>query len=210
MTTATGIDHLVYASSSLQRGMDEIEQLLGVRPVEGGTHPRYGTHNAQVSLGPGTYLEIVARCPDLPPPKQGVWIDIPSGRNSSIVTWVFRVPDLAEALKLVKRAGVKLGPIQPGSRHKPDGSVIHWELTDPYAMPMDGAIPFLINWGITVHPSKAAPSAGRLIELTIEHPDADRVRKALSALGAQVEVVSGERFGISARVETDNGFVTIQ
>ena len=40
----TGIDHLVYACANLEHGMDEIEALLGVRPVRGGHHPQYGTH----------------------------------------------------------------------------------------------------------------------------------------------------------------------
>jgi len=36
----TGIDHLVYASADLEREMDEIEALLGARPVRGGHHPQ--------------------------------------------------------------------------------------------------------------------------------------------------------------------------
>lgn len=210
MTSATGIDHLVYASSSLQRGMDEIEQLFGVKPVRGGQHPQYGTHNAQLSLGAGTYLEIIARDPGLPLPEQGAFIDLPVGSDSRLVTWVYRVADIDESSKAVRSAGIELGPVQSGSRRKPDGNVISWQLTDPYAMPLDGAIPFLINWGQTAHPSEAAPSAGQLVELLIEHPDADRVRRVLSALGAKVEVAAGDQFAISARVETKTGFITIQ
>lgn len=63
------LDHLVYAVADLLAGMDEIEQLLGVRPVAGDRHPQYGTHNALLSLGPKTYLEIVAADPDRTPPE---------------------------------------------------------------------------------------------------------------------------------------------
>jgi len=210
MKTATGIDHLVYASSSLQRGMDEVEELFGIRPIRGGRHPQYGTHNAQVSLGDGTYLEIIARDPELSLPERGAFIDVPAGRDSRLVTWVYRVADIHESSEAARSAGIDPGPVESGMRQKPDGSVIRWALTDPYAMPLDGAIPFLINWGNTVHPSEAAPAAGRLAELVIEHPDADRVRSVLSALGAQVKVMEGERFLLSAKVESKNGLITIR
>lgn len=33
------VDHLVYATPDLNRGIDEIERLLGVRAIAGGQHP---------------------------------------------------------------------------------------------------------------------------------------------------------------------------
>jgi hypothetical protein len=53
------IDHILLGIDDLDRGMDLFEQRSGVRPVQGGKHPG-GTHNALVSLGDGTYLEIIA------------------------------------------------------------------------------------------------------------------------------------------------------
>jgi len=208
--TASGIDHLIYASSSLERGMDEIEELLGVRPVRGGRHPQYGTHNALLSLGFGTYLEVIARDPDLPLPELGAFIDVPAGSHSRIVTWVFRAADIQASAEALRKAGINPGPVASGSRQQPDGSIIRWELTNPYAMQLDGAVPFLINWGSTVHPSAVAPSGGRLVELAIEHPEAERVQKALSALRAPVKVIAGDQFRICARVETKSGVVTIE
>ena len=66
------IDHLVYTSLNLEAGMDKIEQLLGVRPEPGGQHPDFGTHNALLSLGSSTYLEIISPDPSLKSPKQGL------------------------------------------------------------------------------------------------------------------------------------------
>jgi hypothetical protein len=37
------VDHLVYTTPDLDRGIVEIERLLGVRPTLGGRHPAWGT-----------------------------------------------------------------------------------------------------------------------------------------------------------------------
>jgi len=204
------IDHLLYASANLERGMDEIESLLGVRPIRGGRHTQYGTHNALVSLGPGKYLEVIARDPQIPAPQRGALIDIPSEAQSRLITWVLRTSDIQESATAAKTAGIKLGDIESGKRTRPDGSEITWQLTDPFAMPMDGAIPFLINWGATVHPSTVVPSGGRLVELVIEHPEPSRVRSALSALGAEIKVAKSDEFRLSANIATNNGLVILK
>ena len=144
MATA-GIDHLLYAASDLQRGMDEIETLLGIRPVPGGNHPQYGTHNALLSLGPGMYLEVIARDPGLALPERGALIDIPANEDSRLVGWVYRVEDIQQASVALGDAGFLLGPIESGRRMKPDGGEISWQLTDPYTRPLNGAVPFLIE-----------------------------------------------------------------
>lgn len=208
-TYPPGVDHVLYASADLQRGMDEIEALLGVRPVPGGRHPQYGTHNALLSIGPGTYLEVIARDPELPPPERGTLIDIPATGDSCLIGWVFRTNDIQASTAAANDAGVGLGPAVAGRRTKPDGSEIRWQLSDPYEMPMSGAVPLLIDWGTSVHPSTVAPSGGRLVELGIEHPEADSVRRALTALEADVPVTIGDEFRICAKIESKKGLVTI-
>ena len=204
-----GVDHLLYASANLQRGMDEIEALLGVRPAQGGRHPQYGTHNALLSLGPGMYLEVIARDPDLECPERGAFVDIPAGGNSHLITWVFRTAGIQEAAAAAHSAGIGLGPVESGMRTRPDGSELSWQLTDPYAMPMGGAVPFLIDWGNAVHPSAVAPSGGRLVELVIEHPEAEKVRRAMSVIGAEIQIIDCDKFRLFANIESKNGLVTL-
>ncbi|MGI9203943.1 MAG: VOC family protein, partial [Woeseiaceae bacterium] len=138
-----GIDHLVYASPTLERGMDAIDALLGVRPIPAGRHSRFGTHNALLSLGPSTYLEVIAPDPDLPPPGRGRLVDLAEGQLPHLITWVLRVRDLAAFVKDPARAASGIGKVESGNRQQADGSMIEWQLTDPYVMPMNGAIPFL-------------------------------------------------------------------
>jgi Glyoxalase-like domain len=206
----TGIDHLVYACADLQRGMDEIEALLGVRPVPGGRHPQYGTHNALLALGPGSYLEIIARDPDLPAPEQGALIDVPGKVPSRLVTWVLRVADIHQVAALAQGEGIGIGEVASGSRKNPDGSEIRWQLTDPAAKPMDGAVPFLINWGATVHPSLVVPPGGELVRLSIGHPRAGELKRALALLEADVETVESTTFRMTAAIRTARGLVELE
>lgn len=204
------IDHLVYAVDDLQRGMDQVEQLLGVRPILGGRHPDYGTHNALLSLGPATYLEIIAPDPGLPRPERGVLFELEGPKKARLATWAIRSEKIEESWKTARLAGLGLGRIRSGSRRKPNGTVLKWRLTDPYALPLGGAVPFLICWGDTPHPASAAPRAGQLLGLLIEHPQPERVQEALRVLGAKARVRFGSSFRLVAEIRTDNGDVELK
>jgi len=209
-TLPKNVDHLIFAIADLDAGIDRFEQLLGVRPVRGGRHPEYGTHNAQLSLGATTYLEIIA-----PDPQADVVERVPlfgpdGFRQPRLVTWVLRSESIEETAALATAKGVGLGSVEAGKRVKPDGTVVSWKLTNPSAMPLDGAVPFLISWGDTPHPAGGAPRAGELVGIGIEHPEPERVRQALTALGVEMVVHSGDQFRMSARIRTSRGEVEIR
>ena len=197
------IDHLIYAAGTLEQGMDAIELLLGVRPVPGGQHPQYGTHNALLSLGATTYLEVIAPDPSLPQPDRGVLVGDSNRDAPRLVTWVLGVTNIEAAAAAGVAAG--LGPVQNGSRVTPAGETISWKLTDPYAMPQDGAVPFLIDWGYSTHPASVAPAGGKFLGLAIEHPEADSVQGALALLNVDIVVQQAASYRLSARIETPAG-----
>ncbi len=207
-TSLSRVDHLVYACANLDAGIREVRGLLGVQPAIGGRHALYGTHNALLSLGPATYLEIVARDPDLPSPQRGPWIDVVEGESSRLQTWVLRAEEIEAAT--AGAAGIGLGPIGEGSRETPDGTTLSWRLTDPYAMPLGGTIPFVISWGATPHPAASAPRAGELRRLVLKHPEARRVETALEKLGIVLEVVEAQSAALIAAIETPDGIVELR
>ncbi len=208
-TSPPAIDHLLFGVPDLAEGMDLLEDLLGTRPVIGGRHTALGTHNALLSLGPGTYLEIIAADPDLGRPERGVLFGLDRLVRPRLITWVLRAQHIDRLADRAAAAAVGLGPVQSGSRRNPDGTRLSWRVTDPYAMPMGGAVPFLIDWEETPHPSGAAPHAGSLVSLRIEHPEAELLRTRLRALGAEIDVIEAEAIRLTANLRTDRGSVEL-
>lgn len=202
-----GVDHLIRAVPDLEEGRDAIERLLGVRPAVGGRHPAYGTRNALLALGPATYLEVMAPDPELERPDRGRLFGLDAPCEARLVTWVLREEAIEGAATRARSRGVALGPVRSGSRERPDGTVLSWRLTDPYAMPLGGAVPFLIAWGDTPHPASAAPPGGELVGLVVEHPEPAAAREALAALDVAVAVGEAARPGLVARIRTGSGEV---
>ncbi len=206
----SGLDHLIYVCANLKEGMDEIEHLLGIRPVFGGQHPQYGTHNGLLSLGESTYLEIIAHDPTLPLPKRGAFVDIATTARSHLATWAYRTEDIQTAAQSIHDAGIAIGDIEAGKREQSDGSTLKWHLTDPYVMLIEGAIPFLISWGSTTHPASIAPSGGQLVDFWIEHPEPINIQQVLSAFKIDVKVVYGEKYRLNTTIRCKDRLVTLQ
>ena len=204
-----GVDHLIYAVPDLETGINEIHQLLGVRPMIGGRHPDYGTRNALVALGPKTYLEVMAPDPEQARPERGRLFGLDALDEAFLATWVLRRESIESLVARASAAGVHFGPVCSGSRENADGTTLSWKLTDPYIALMDGLVPFLIAWGDTPHPASSAPLGGELIGLRIEHPQSDAVRAALDAVGVQMRVQQSTRKRLVATILTDKGVVEL-
>jgi len=190
--------------------MNQIESLLGVRPVKGGRHPNYGTHNAQLSLGESMYLEIIAPDPDLPAPEKGRLLGSSFAQQPRLTTWVLREEQIEQMRSRAVANGLPLGKVESGKREKPDGTIVSWKLTDPYSFILEGAIPFLIHWGDTPHPSGGIPVAGELIGLEMEHPKAEEVIRNLKLLNVNIKVSPGAEPRIIAKIRTKKGIVILK
>lgn len=206
----SSVDHLVYATPDLNRGIDEIERLTGIRASHGGQHPGLGTRNALLALGPTTYLEIMGPDPNQRCPKTPRVFGIDSLTESKLVAWCAKCDDLEHLREEAVRQGVPLGEVLSMSRQRPDGVILSWRLTDLSTIVADGIVPFFIDWGHSPHPSQTAPQGHSLIDLRAEHPDADRVQQILRQLGMDLPVKRGSKATLIAVIHGPRGRVELR
>jgi hypothetical protein len=204
------LDHLVYATPDLQRGIDAIEQRLGVKATPGGQHPGLGTRNALVALGPTSYLEIIGPDTDQPKPAGPRRFGIDDLTAPRIVRWVVKSSDLEAVSAKAVKAKVTLGAIAPGGRRRPDGVVLSWRYTDPNTVVADGLIPFFIDWGTSPHPALTAARGATLVQLRAEHPNAENVQKMIDALGLDLRVSRASSPAIIATIDSPKGRVELR
>jgi hypothetical protein len=204
------IDHLVYATPDLDRGMREIEQLTGVTPTLGGQHPGRGTRNALIALGSDIYLEIVAPDPDQPPPTTTRWLGADDITSSRLTTWAAKSHDLSALRTRATERGAAIGEVRSGERRRADGLRLSWQLTSPDPLAADGLIPFFIDWGESPHPSRSAAHGATLLGLHLEHPDVAYIERMLRALCLDVSVVAAEKPAIVAVIDGRSGRVQLR
>lgn len=173
-------DHLVLAAADLDAGAAWLEAHLGATLAVGGKHPAMGTHNRLLGLGEDFYLELIAIDPAAPPPARRRWfgLDGLTPGRPRLIHWVARCEDIRRDAA----AGTEpMGDILSMSRGD-----YRWRITVPADghLPGEGLVPTLIQWDVPFHPARQLPNAGcRLMKLEAFHPQPERIRKSLAALG---------------------------
>ncbi len=211
MKSTFAIDHLIYAAPELAAAVEAMERLLGVRPAPGGRHPGWGTANALLALGPDVYLEVIGPDPDQPEPPRPRPFGIDRLSRGRLAGWAVKAADLEARVHASTQQGYAPGRILPGSRRRPDGTLLRWRLVlpDDLALPFDGLIPFLIDWQGAAHPAAAAPPGCTLIDLSAEHPAPEQPRALLDALGVDLALTRGPASRLTAVIETSAGRVEL-
>jgi len=203
------IDHFVWGVPDLRTGCAEIEYLFGAAPERGGSHPGLGTCNALLSLGPGTYLEVMA--PEDPQPgsvgERLAQLDAPG-----LITFVLRRTDLAQVMQSVAGCGTDvsaLGPIKT-ERLTPQGERLSWQLLFLTQHAYGGLLPFFIDWQDTPHPSVSAPLGGAATDLTIRSTQAQRLNQLFASLEIDASAAEAEADALSVQFKTRTGLVVLQ
>ena len=114
------LDHVSYAAEhdGLSATAERLAKLIGVDPVDGGVHPRFGTRNVILPLARRRYVEIVEVL-DHPASYRapfGQAVRARSEAGGGWLGWVIRVDDIKTAEARVGR------PAVDGYRHTPDGA----------------------------------------------------------------------------------------
>ena len=204
------IDHLVYATPSLEQGIEELADRLGVRASPGGSHPGWGTANALLALGPSQYLEIIGPDPAQPDFDGEMIFRIGEVRKGQLVTWAANGQNLESLQALDLGDGLTLGQAFPASRETPAGDTLSWTLTDPTTLKLGGLLPFLIDWGDSAHPAASSASGAVLMDFRLEHPEPDALVQALSVLEIDVPVQPGAAPAIVAIIDGPAGRIELR
>jgi catechol 2,3-dioxygenase-like lactoylglutathione lyase family enzyme len=191
------LDHILLGCNDLQRGIDFVEQHTGVRAAFGGVHPGRGTQNALLSLGSpsvtpdkGHYLEIIA-----PDPNQTASNELANLLKKlsepHLVGWAAHPGDIQVRADDLAKAGITAEGPTPGSRKRPDGSVLHWK-TLRLKDDANGLLPFFIEWSVdSPHPSADAPSGCQLLRFELLTPDPAALAKITTQLKLKVPIAKG-------------------
>jgi Glyoxalase-like domain len=176
------LDHILLGCDDLQRGIDFVEQHTGVRAAFGGVHPGRGTQNALLSLGIRRYLEIIAHDPKQNASSSELSTKLKTLSEPRLVGWAAHPGDVQVLATDLAKAGVSAEGPTPGSRKRPDGTVLHWK-TLHLKDDANGLLPFFIEWSAdSSHPSADAPSGCQLLRFELLTPDPVAVAKIATQL----------------------------
>jgi hypothetical protein len=204
----TGLDHILWAAPDLGAGEKIIGSLTGVAPARGGSHPGFGTRNSLMGLDSGIYLEIIS-----PDPAQALEGNrggrIAALPRPGVMTFAIRSDDLDTLSAAARREGLSVqGPVAM-SRDRPDGVRLDWTILYLEDSRFGEAIPFVIDWGQSPHPSESVPAGCRLRSFGVLHPKADELARLYAALDIPIPVKRGAYPGFVAELATPNGDVVL-
>jgi len=200
-------DHFQLSIADLDQGIAIVRDLTGVEPAFGGAHPGNGTRNALLSLGDGSYLEILALDPAQPEVKTPRTEWIRSLTSPAIRTYAMRTTAIDRKQAAAQEIPGISGKLLPGSRKTPDGSTLEWAnltLESPFGQQM----PFFIDWKNSPHPSLNTPAGCHLLGFEVLHPDAQSLRDIYRKLEIAVTVNAAPKAGFIAHIATPKGTVT--
>lgn len=203
------IDHFIYATNDLQRGIAEIAGLLGAAVHPGGSHPGFGTRNAIVPLGQRCYLEVIGPDPEQPEFEGERIFGVGDLDRPCLAHWCVRRDGLAGFGEKLRAQGIAFGETLPMSRLTAEGEHLHWELAFPTSFGSAHPLPFFIDWGASPHPAAAFPQEATLLDFRVTHPDAAQVNATLTAMSIEPCASSGPEFSLTAVISAPNGEVTL-
>lgn len=167
----------------------------------GGRHPLMGTHNHLSALSQNAFLEIIAIDPAADADAntntdatsalaagRKRWFMLDDADHQArltdapqLTTWVVATRDLDAALDVVRAAG-----IDPGEAVTQTRGDLQWRLAlrPDGSLACGGIFPILIEWPEGINPVASMQDQQlRLEALQLEHPEAERVRSVMEALG---------------------------
>jgi len=138
------LDHVVYAVGplGLNSEAERLESLLGVKSIDGGLHPGFGTRMRLIPLQKGRHIEIVEVLdhPAAEKAPYGQAVRARSELGGGWLGWVISTNDLSTFEERLQRKAVL------GVRYFPDGRRLEWHQLGVKGLIADPQLPFFISW----------------------------------------------------------------
>jgi len=202
------LDHILWAVPDLEAGMAEMEKRIGIAPQVGGRHPGVGTHNALLSMGEKSYLEVIA--PDPTQDRFSSFGTLIKGIDKPrLVTWAARTRDARKLAEQAKQQGLLPGVVLALSRRRPDGTSVSWRTLTIGGHPYGPLVPFFIEWRSDEHPADISPVGCKLIDFSLESPDPQGLGFVLAGLGLELPISEAPKARLKAVLDTPKGRITL-
>ncbi|WP_418068152.1 VOC family protein [Roseibium porphyridii] len=191
---------------SLSEGAAHVHKCLGIEMPPGGKHPRMSTHNLLMSLGPTSFLEVIAIDPAASSPSGPRWYNLDSFRGPPrILTWIVGTKSIQQEVEALNGLAGNVVKVSRGS--------LTWKISVPAdgSLPLDGAFPTLLQWPSDDHVAAQMSDRGcRLKSLGVTHPEAEKIT---SWLGNRLErgrtQVAVGPVQLQAQIKTVHGIRTL-
>lgn len=199
-SNAEQLDHVILVINNLEKGMQQFEEMTGVKPVFGGIHPNSFTQNAIVSLGENSYIEIMAPQDDVDSIPD--WI-----RNEEKlypIGWALSTNNAKSTQNILSEHNISFSESRNSSRETPIGNRLEWST---FRMENTKArrLPFFITWNNTsTHPSINSPKGCSLKSLKL-YSTSTLFPSALKKMDIQCEVIESAKDSIILIINSPKG-----
>lgn len=197
------LDHVLIAVRDLDEGSHVLETRHGLRSVEGGRHPGWGTANRIVPLG-DSYLELIAVVDraEASGSEFGRWVKAATGSEPRPIGWAVRTDALDDVASTHGLAVVS------GSRIRPDGTTLSWRMAGLDAAMGAPCLPFFLEWGDGPYPGSADEPVALVVSTIEARGDRAQIEAWLDVTSVPLDIVPGEPALKSVVLVDDEGRTT--
>jgi hypothetical protein len=191
------LDHIVLACSDIKTGMQDFEEMTGLKPgivttKRGGA----GVKSSLINLSDNVFIEIIA---PIPGTSEGMSADLQGIAPGKLVAYHYAVrtddPEKFEENPPASWEVDKVTMIGAGNpdRFDEDGGIFKWDVVHMYGHGLGGVVPSYVHW----RENKSHPTAhleqqgGRLSNVQVYAPSSSHVHSLLNGV-QNVDVNAGE------------------
>lgn len=136
------IDHASLCGSNLD-SMRQLFASIGLAADYGGPHSTGGTHMALIGFDDGSYLELIAPQDPTGAPNSN-WAKFLAA-DAGPCAWAVEPKDIDAEVQRLKANGTQVTGPENGSRKRPDGMNIEWQIANVGPGGTGSLLPFLIQ-----------------------------------------------------------------